>query len=520
MTMTRHISRRIAPLCAAVAVSVTAALLAPLSGSAAEPDPVAAAAVGWPPAPTTQLVIDTLGAPIGREDYVPGTVTLDGVAHTTEVRGRGNSSWGWAKKPYKLKLEEDAALVGDIAHDEWVLLANYGDRSGLRTAAAFAIAAQTRLAWTPKFRFVDVVLNGQSQGLYMLTEQVEEGGGRVDLPDDGYLLEFNKRYLRDGEPGFRTKRGSAIAFKDPDEVTKKQRRQVRGAVSRFERVLYGPDFEDPKLGYRKYVDVARLIDWYLVEELFANQDSNFQSSVNFSWIPGKRFVFGPVWDFDLSAGTKWKGSTAAEGWYTRTGRSWISRMLQDPAFSKRVKKRWQALRPTVDAVLAQLPQAAATLAPSGEKDWDQWHAGDADLEWTRHARSRNGEVAFVANWLGKRAEWLSRNEVRLGDIRMKSPERVRTVWFPVDLQDPKTTPVDVGWSVVGLSAEAGVDFVAEEGGFTFAPGEVRHYIPVRILDDDVTEGRELIAVVLRNASSDVVIGSPTLGVVAIDANKR
>ena len=320
MTMTRHISRRIAPLCAAVAVSVTAALLAPLSGSAAEPDPVAAAAVGWPPAPPTQLVIDTLGAPIGREDYVPGTVTLDGVAHTTEVRGRGNSSWGWAKKPYKLKLEEDAALVGDVAHDEWVLLANYGDRSGLRTAAAFAIAAQTRLAWTPKFRFVDVVLNGQSQGLYMLTEQVEEGGGRVDLPDDGYLLEFNKRYLRDGEPGFRTKRGSAIAFKDPDEVTKKQRRQVRGAVSRFERVLYGPDFADPELGYRKYVDVARLIDWYLVEELFANQDSNFQSSVNFSWIPGKRFVFGPVWDFDLSAGTKWKGSTAAEGWYTRTGK--------------------------------------------------------------------------------------------------------------------------------------------------------------------------------------------------------
>ena len=94
------------------------------------------------------------------------------------------------------------------------------------------------------------------------------------------------------------------------------------------------------------------------------------------------------------------------------------------------------------------------------------------------------------------------------------------MWFPADLQDPKATPVDVGWSLVGLSAEAGVDFVAEEGGFTFAPGEVRHDVPVRILDDDVTEGRELVAVVLRNVSSDVVIGSPALGVVAIDANKR
>ncbi len=64
----------------------------------------------------------------------------------------------------------------------------------------------------------------------MLTEQVEEGKGRVDLPDDGYLLEFNQRYLRDDEPGFRTRRGTPIAFKDPDEITKQQRREVRRAV--------------------------------------------------------------------------------------------------------------------------------------------------------------------------------------------------------------------------------------------------------------------------------------------------
>ena len=145
MTWSRHLSW----LSSVLAVTVSSALLAPAAArtpAAADPDPAAAAAVGWPPAPPTQLVIDTQGVLIGREDYVPGTVSLDGVVHTTEVRGRGNSTWSWAKKPYKLKLEDDAALVGDVAHDEWVLLAGYGDRAGLRTAAAFAIAAQTRLA--------------------------------------------------------------------------------------------------------------------------------------------------------------------------------------------------------------------------------------------------------------------------------------------------------------------------------------------------------------------------------------
>ena len=449
-----------------MAVSVTAALLAPLSGSAAEPDPAAAAAVGWPPAPPTQLVIDTLGAPIGREDYVPGTVTLDGVAHTTEVRGRGNSSWGWAKKPYKLKLEEDAALVGDVAHDEWVLLANYGDRSGLRTATAFAIAAQTRLAWTPKFRFVDVVLNGQSQGLYMLTEQVEEGGGRVDLPDDGYLLEFNKRYLRDGEPGFRTKRGSAIAFKDPDEVTKKQRRQVRRRGVALRAGPLRPGLRRPEDGLPGLRRRGRLIDWYLVEELFANQDSNFQSSVNFSWVPGKRFVFGPVWDFDLSAGTKWKGSTAGRG-VVHPDRQALD--LPDAAGPELLPARQEALAgPATDRRRGPRPAAAGRghARPVGR--------GRLARSGTPATPTSSGPAtpaAATARWRSSPTGWASARQ--LAEPQRGAPRR------PPDAVRPsacarsgsrstcttrRPPPVDVSWSVAGLTAEAGVDFVAEEGG--------------------------------------------------------
>lgn len=506
----------------ALAVAVATLALAPATGPAIAREPAGGegpAAVGWPPAPATQLVIDTGGTTVGREDYVPGTVTLDGVTHVTEVRGRGNSTWGWAKKPYKLKLEEDAALIGTQPFDEWVLLAGYADRSGLRTAAAFAVAAQTRLEWTPRFRFVEVVLNGQSQGLYMLSEQVEEGEGRVDLPDDGYLLEFNQRYLRDDEPGFRTRHGSAVAFKDPDEVTKAQRREVRGAVRRFEKVLYGPDFADPEQGYAKYVNVRRLIDWYLVEELFANQDSNFQSSVNFSWVPGKKFVFGPVWDFDLSAGTRWRAAGPHDAWLTRVGRHWVSRMLEDPAFSARVKSRWARLRPAVREVVAQLPQAATTLAPAAEADWAQWHAA-GDLEWTHHARTRAGEVDFLGDWLTRRIAWLSNNEVRLGGIRQRTVERERTVWVPVRLQSRPGAAVDVRWTVQAGSATAGTDFVAESGTVTFAAGQVERYIPVRILDDRVTEGIESLRVSLTGTSRDVVVGSPSTTTIAIVANRR
>jgi hypothetical protein len=389
----------------------------------------------------------------------------------------------------------------------------------LRTAAAFAVAAQTRLAWTPRFRFVEVVLNGQAQGLYMLTEQVEEGTGRVDLPDDGYLLEMNQRYLRDDEPGFRTGRGTAVAFKDPDEVTKRQRREVKGAVRRFEKVLYGPSFAHPTRGYATYVNVRRIIDWYLVEELFSNQDSNFQSSVHFSWVPGKKFVFGPVWDFDLSAGTRWRAYGPADTWYTRLGRHWVARMLEDPAFSARVKSRWARLRPAVREVVSQLPQAAATLAPAAQADWQQWHES-GDLEWTHHATTLDGEVAFLGEWLTARIEWLSRNEVRLGGTRQATEERERTVWVPVQLQTPAATAVQVSWSLRAGSATAGDDYLDEQGQVTFAPGQKERYIPVRVLDDTVTERRETLRVLLAGAPRELVIGSPNVATVAILGNRR
>src|SRR5688500_4031204 len=93
----------------ATALTVAAGLLAATGTAGAQPvrsaAPASAAATDawWPPQPPTTLVIDTAGADIGREDYVEGTVTLDGTTHETEVRGRGNSTWKWPKKPYKLK---------------------------------------------------------------------------------------------------------------------------------------------------------------------------------------------------------------------------------------------------------------------------------------------------------------------------------------------------------------------------------------------------------------------------------
>lgn len=508
-----------------IALAVALALpLVPASSASAVPSATSAASQAqateswWPPAPPAQLVVTTEGGAevVSKDDYINATVTLDGVTHVTEIKGRGNSTWGWAKKPYKLKLEEDAALVGDQPFDEWVLLAGYADRSALRTAAAFAVASRTTMRWTPKFRFVDVVVNGQPRGLYMLTEQVEEGEGRVDLPDSGFLLEINQRYLRDDEPGFRTERGTPVAFKDPDEVTRKQRRTVRRAVREFEDVLYGPGFADRKTGYAAHVNVKSVIDWYLVQELFRNQDSNFQSSVHFSWKPNGRFRFGPVWDFDLSAGTRFRSQDPAVGWHTRLGRHWISRMLQDPTFSARVKSRWARLRPAVQQVVSEIPAVGTTLAASAQADWQLWHTDGRDLPWSIHASDYTGEVDFVRTWLNARMRWLSSNEVRFGADLMRTKERDRTVWVPVQLQSPAPKELSVDYRVLNGTATTGVDFDPGTGRVQFAEGQRVRYIPVRIISDTAIEGTETLLLELIGSRADLVVGSPSIVRIKID----
>ena len=194
-------------------------------------------------------------------------------------------------------------------------------------------------------------------------------------------------------------------------------------------------------------------------------------------------------------------------------------MLQDPAFSARVKSRWARLKPVARQVVSEIPAAAATLAPAAEADWAQWHAS-GDLEWTHHGRDRQAEVEFLADWLTRRIQWLSSNEVRLGGIRQRTEERARTVWVPVRLQSPAAAAVDVSWTVQAGTATAGEDFVAGTGQVTFAPGQTERYVPVQVLDDRVTEGRETVLITLTGASGGVVVGSPSTTTLVIDANAR
>ena len=103
-------------------------------------------------------------------------------AGSVQIRGRGNTSWTWPKKPYRIKLGRKADLFGMGANKNWVLLANYLDESLLRNTTAQQVAAELGLVSMDSV-WVDVVLNGSYIGNYQLCEQVRIDETRVDIFD-------------------------------------------------------------------------------------------------------------------------------------------------------------------------------------------------------------------------------------------------------------------------------------------------------------------------------------------------
>src|SRR5690606_4215333 len=102
----------------------------------------------------------------------------------TEVKGRGNSTWGMPKKPYRIKLDEKAPLLEMPTDKSWTLLANYGDQSLLRNDVAFEVSRRLELEYTPRQRFVELFLNGEYMGNYTLTEHVKESEDRIPIDED------------------------------------------------------------------------------------------------------------------------------------------------------------------------------------------------------------------------------------------------------------------------------------------------------------------------------------------------
>lgn len=187
---------------------------------------------------------------------------------------------GHAEETLPAEVRQETVPLGEPKDKSWVLLANYMDNAcGIRNATAYAIGHLSCLEFTPTTHFVDVFLNDRYNGTYQLCEHMKISEDRVNVTDEGYLLEADQLDRLDPDDVyFRTER-ILMNIKDPDvEPGSPQYEWIRNYVNEAENALYGADFADPETGYAKYLNVDTYVDWYVISEITKTNDASLYTS--------------------------------------------------------------------------------------------------------------------------------------------------------------------------------------------------------------------------------------------------
>lgn len=274
----------------------------------------------------------------------------------SEIKARGNATFTYLKKPYQIKLGEKTAIFGMEKAKTWILLANYTDQTAIHNALAFELGDALSIPYNIDYRFVNLYIDGEYRGLYMITEKVQVDQNRVDIadlekenenandgkagdefsiaeqtggevversilsyytyasdmksPEDitgGYIVELdNNRGL--SEPcHFVTENGNVYTVKAPEYASREEMEYIAELFADMEEAIFSADGYNRKgIHYSEYIDMESFAAIYTAQELLKNWDAYLSSMFFFKAADenGERakIYMGPLWDMDNTLG--------------------------------------------------------------------------------------------------------------------------------------------------------------------------------------------------------------------------
>lgn len=331
------------------------------------------------------------------------------------IRGRGNATWLWDKKPYSLTLGEPAELLEMDAAQEWILLANAPDPSHLRNKLAYDLAAEAGLSYSPECRWVDLYVNGEYTGLYLLTERNEIHPQRIAVSNDSFLvsMELEQRLKEQNYPYLRTNRGTAFRIHQ-SSLPQQTMAQIWESA---ENAIFAEDGIDPLTG-KSWTELIDLDSWakkYLLEEALGNYDAASVSQYfYYDHVDGKLYA-GPVWDMDNSMGISyWTGEAntilaGREHLWSDEDAPYYGALLKKTAFLERVRELYReiyqpALKRLCDTGLDNYVQQI-----SAAEEMNRWRWFGETLEVTSEQIRAylKARTAFLEDYLENREDYIT-----------------------------------------------------------------------------------------------------------------
>lgn len=302
------------------------------------------------------------------------------------ISERGNSTFFSPKRSYAITLKNEYPLCGMEAGKRWNLLALYGEDDKIHSKLAYDMARFLEMEFSPDSTWIDLYCNGEYKGLFLLTEAVTVGGGRVEIfdlekenrqynsgidmdmllpvkaadkayysinnPPDlsgGYLLEKDlEAELKPGEAFFKTSQcGYVFVVRKPDHASEEEVDYIRGFVQKIEdSIVSGTD------EYKKYIDVDSFARQFLIEKIVMDADEMEMSTFYYKDKGAGILKAGPVWDYDRAMGAIYSDYTLSVKDRPGGMGEWYLALYEDEAFYDALVRNFEKLLPYMEELLA------------------------------------------------------------------------------------------------------------------------------------------------------------------------
>ncbi len=366
-----------------------------------------------------------------------------------KIVSRGNVSWDKPKKPYTIKLQDEYPLLGLRKGDKWRLLALWNEGSRLNTKIALDIAERLGMNNTVQGTWIDLYLNGEYAGIYLLTESVTVGEGRVDIynlekenkqnnpnieeavhfeeeyqkgylldcvntVEGGYLIEKDTGEYYDGESnGFETSAGFLFSIKEPAHASREQVAYISDYVDKIDQMVQNGD---PAVW--DYLDRDSLVNAFLVDEISLDTDVAVTSMYFYKDLGDDKLYTGPVWDYEHSFGER--NVEAVEGRFVNYTYSvvdhtklyssilnWYMLLYDTPAFQEQMLEKYEELLPWFEDLLnTGIDEYVEEIEDSVKMDQVMWQDKNIRGESAGTYEDYYANVKYTKFFIAKRLNYL------------------------------------------------------------------------------------------------------------------
>lgn len=400
------------------------------------------------------ILIDTYGVEIPDEPRIPASMGIinneSGINYIDDpfndfdgsitIERRGNSSQWQGKTPYRFETVDDEGensnveLLGMPAENDWVLYAPWQDKTMIRNVLTYQLSNEMG-RYASRSRHVELYLNDEYRGIYVLMEKIKRDGNRVDIsklnPDEitgddvtgGYILKFDWFYTGDNIGGFESEFDDMIYnyhYPKPSDIVPEQEAYIEEYINGFETIMMGTDYTNDSTGYPSMMNVESFVDFILLQELAKNVDAYRLSTYIYKDKESidNRLTAGPVWDFNHGFGNCDYGETwEVDNWlleYNPEGGDqmafWWELLWEDLAFQHKAAVRYTELRQTIfseEHIYSIIDSIADYLGPAVDRNFARWPLL-GNYIWPNYYvfDTYEEEIDYLKSWTAQRLAWM------------------------------------------------------------------------------------------------------------------